>query len=197
MALNLANLIKVSGLLPQSFLLSLGLMGVNFLFAAVHHLYLNHFVLPKKKYYRRYNPTSKQWVDSVTTAQNNEFKGLIVLAVVLLGIGYLTDRFIWAAALLIIFLAFSLYTFLAGLYRPYYVLTEEGLFILNWFPPYMNRNMGFYPWSRFASMETRDNVIFLAAGTKVFSLVCQERDVAEMRRYIKRHLNPGGDREGR
>ncbi|MGI5838478.1 MAG: hypothetical protein ACOX8W_02315 [bacterium] len=187
------NVLQVQGLLPQSFLLSLGMVGLNFCFAAIHRYYLTFSLLPKKKYYRRYNPSSKQWVDSVAAAQNNEFKGLAVLAIVVMGIGYLVDRFTWSVALLLVFLSLSLYTFLAGLYRPDYILTEEGLFVLNWFPPYMNRNMGFYPWSRFDNMETRESIIFLGAGSKIFSLVCPERDFAEMRRYIRRHLNRTGD----
>lgn len=172
-------------------------MGLNFLCAAAYRLYLTYQVLPKKEYYRRYNPSSKQWVDSVTAMQNNEFKGLAVLSIAVLGVGYFSGRIVWSAALLIIFLSLSLYNFLAGLYRPDYILTGDGLFILNWFPPYMNRGMGFYPWSRFANMEAKDNVILLETGPKIISLVCPERDFSEMRRYIKRHLSGAGDREGR
>ncbi len=176
--------------LQKSFLIGLGLMGVNFAAALLHRLYLQRVVLPKKKYHRSYQPAAKQWVEFVTASQNSEFKGLLVLGVVILGGGYFLGYFTEAAGVLIILVSLSLYTFLAGLYRPEYVLTEEGLFIQNWFPPYINRNMGYYPWTAFTQMEVREHIIVLGEK-KIIPLVCQEKEATEMRRYIRRRVKTG------
>jgi hypothetical protein len=168
--------------------ITLLLATVSFVTAFLVRTYMMFVVLPKKEIGMEVSPDQKHWVKYVAPFQDMELKGLLALTIVVMIISYLIRQVAAGLGLITILVGLSFFTFTIGLIRPTYYLTTEGLMVLNWYPPYMNRNMGFYRWSLFDKFGRNENEI-LVAGKKIIPILANDAQIEEVHRYVRRMIN--------
>jgi hypothetical protein len=162
---------------------------INVVTAFIVRNYLFFVVVRRQQVDMEVRPPQKQWVEFVAPFQDVEFKGLLALVFVILIVSFLIRQVPIGVGLIVIMVGLSFFTFTIGLARPTYYLTPEGLIVLNWYPPYMNRNMGFFRWSVFEQYIKNEDGVMVGSKKKLVPIVCGAEDVEAVRRYVRRMMN--------
>ncbi len=162
---------------------------INVVTAFAARSYLLWAVVRRQDVEHEVKPSQKQWVEFVAPFQDVEFKGLLALVLLILVISFLIRQVPMGVGLIVVMVGLSFFTFTIGLARPTYFLTPEGLIVLNWYPPYMNRNMGFYPWRIFDKYVKNDDGVTLGSKKRIIPIVCRGDDADTVRRYVRRMIN--------
>ena len=162
---------------------------INVVTAFIVRNYLFFAVVRRQEVDMEVRPPQKQWVEFVAPFQDVEFKGLLALVFVILIISFLIRQVPIGVGLIVIMVGLSFFTFTIGLARPTYYLTPEGLTVLNWYPPYMNRNMGFFRWSVFEQYVKNEDGVMVGSKKRLVPIVCSAEDVEAVRRYVRRMMN--------
>ncbi len=180
---------EIVDMIQKSAAIAVGLALLNVVTAFLMRMYLTWAVIRKKQVDLHVRPTQKQWVNYVAPLQDVEFKGLVVMIVVIVLIAYFIKQIPAASGLIVILVGLSFFTFTLGLARPSYYLTPEGLVVLNWYPPYMNRNMGFFRWSLFEKYAATDDGVVVGSPKRIIPIICEQKDLDAVRRYVRRMMN--------
>ena len=171
----------------RSAALVVAVAAISLVSAFLMRMYLSYRVVKRQKVALTVRPSQKKWVKFISPFQDMEFKGLAVLIAVTMIISYFLGRLPMGAGLAAIMAGLSFFTFTVGLAKPAYYFTEKGLVIINWYPPFMNRNMGFFRWEVFNKFAADENGVVLA-GKKVIPVVCEEKDAKKVIRFVKKKV---------